>query len=685
MKLYTCKINCKDTTENRHTSSTFSNQLKCLALLSTIKPLILWCTTSSILSLIGVSFLFFKLENGIITTIIVSVFSNIICQLVFLSLLFSRVMSVTIENYLTASFTLFNDLIITIPRYVLWELIFTSRWIWLSLHFFCATYSIFRFWNICTLFLLELPIFLSTFFFVSGGLSFVRFFGKSQNIFLLSSRISLKPIIIKLNLKESNVLLKFYELTDYFTFNGGSGNIKNSLIFTILTLLITIPIYYFGINTPGISNFFNLINKFYSFRISFKLRNEINPLIVKFYIYLTSFFVVSFYWYCIELQSANFRNLSLINVNGVFLKHDKILNNNYLNENIIPSDNFIRFITNLEKKFIFIGRNIKLGQKVWIKVFYSFYSIFAIFTILPVLFLFNLHKIESLINILIKTIPINSNTAFEEWLGYEYRLFFVLEKLQRQLDNIFSTVLLLDSSIHTKVATINNSDFSLVVHSTIGLDKRISFSQIDIDDWFLNICSLDNQLGKKSHIPKSFNEWWYSNVLFSDSLNNPKIKNKKKNTLSGWNIRDSIMHHRSEIFCILLEKFKNYCKKTERVLMNFTVENELLNLKESEIIPQLIFLMQEMTLYSIDLCYLYIYCYHRFIAKNLIINGLKGEWNAQTLNQYINLSAEVKNRIYFACEVGLLNSPYIHPVFEQEIIRLYRGIDDSLELLLPLL
>lgn len=686
MKLYTYKTNCKDATDNKHTSSTFDNQIKCLALLSTIKPLILWCTTSSILSLIGISSLYFELENGIINKIILSIFSNIICQLVFLFLLFSRVMSITIENYLTASFTLFNDLIITIPRYVLWELIFTSRWIWLSLHFFCATYSIFKFWNILTLFSLELPVFLSTFFFVAGGLSFVRFFGKNQNIFLFSSQISLKPTIIKFNLKKHNILLfRFFELTDYFVFNGGSGNIKNSFIFTTLTLLITIPLYYFGINAPGISNFFNLVNKFYSLRTSLKLRSELNSFIVKFFIYFTSFFVVSFYWYCIELQSTNFRNLSSININEVFFRRDRIANDQNLNENIIPSDNFVRFITNLQKKFILIGRNVIVTQKIWIKAICFFYSIFAIFTILPVLFLFNIHKIEVLINNLMKVIPINSNIAFEEWLVYEYRLFFVLDKIQKQLDNIFSIVLLLDSSIHTKVATINSSDFRLILQSKIGLDKRISFSQINIDDWFLHICSLDNQLEKKSHIPKSINEWWYSNILFSDNLNNPKVKSKKSNMSLGWNMRNSIMYHRCEIFRVLLDKFKNYCRKTERNLTNYKIENERFNSEESEMVPQLIFLMQEMTLYTIDLCYLYIYCYHRFIAKNLIINGLKGEWSAQTLNQYINLSVEVRNRIYFACEVGLLNSPYIHPVFEQEVIRLYRSIEDSLELLLSLL
>ncbi|KAH8584211.1 9 transmembrane domain [Cryptosporidium sp. chipmunk genotype I] len=682
MKLYAHETNCSNTIENKHTNSTFNNQLKYLALLSTIKPLILWCTTSSILSLIGILFLYSKFHNGIITTVSASLFSNIVCQIVFFLLLFSRVMSITIEHYLTASLTLFNDLVITFPRYVLWELIFTSRWIWLSLHFFSATYSIFMFWNIFTMFLLELPIFLSTFFFVAGGLSFIRFFGKNQNIFLLSSQISLRPMIIKFNIKEhNNLLLQFFEITDYFIFNGCSGNIKNSLVFTILTLLITLPIYYFGINIPGISNFFNLINKFYSLRMGFKLRNELNSFIHIFCIYFTSFIVVSFYWYCIELQSANIRNFPSIDINGIFVKSDRIINDSNLHESVVPSDNYIRFITNLQKKFIFTGRKINIIQKICIKAIYSFYSIFVIFTILPVLFLLNLRKIKVLINILTKRVPINSNFVFEEWLVYEYKLFSVLDKLQKQLDNIFSTVLLLDSSIHTKVATINNGDFKFVVQS-IGLNRRISFSQINIDDWFLHIHSLKNQLEKNNHIPKSINEWWYSNILFSDNLNNPKIKNGKK--ISGWDMKNSIMQHRSEIFCLLIDKFKNYCKKAERNLTNCT-DNIFLNSKESEIIPQLIFLMQEMALYAIDLCYLYIYCYHRFIAKNLIINGLKSEWNAQTLNQYINLSAEVKNRIYFACEVGLLNSPYIHPVFEQEVIRLYKGIEDSLELLLSLL
>ncbi|KAK9173030.1 hypothetical protein CmeUKMEL1_08790 [Cryptosporidium meleagridis] len=677
-------MNCKNAIEDKHTNTAFNSHLKYLALLSTIKPLILWCTTSSILSLFSILFLYFKFQNGIITTISISIFSNVVCQLVFLLLLFSRVMSITIEHYLTASLTLFNDLIITFPRYVLWELIFTSRWIWLSLHFFSATYSIFMLWYICTMFLLELPNFLSTFFFVAGGLSFIRFFGKNQNIFLLSSQISVKPILIKFNLKEhNNLMLQFLEIIDYFIFNGFSGNIKNSFIFTILTLFITLPIYYFGINIPGISNFFNLINKFYSLRMGFKLRNEFNSLFIIFCIYFTSFITVSFYWYCVELQSTNIRNLSSIDISGVFFNNEGVLNDNNLHEGIVPSDNFIRFITNLQKKFIFIGNSIKISQKILKKVIYSFYSIFSLFTILPVLFFFNLRKIKALINILIKKIPINSDIVFEEWLVYEYRLFFVLDKLQKQLDNIFSTVLLLDSSIHTKVATINNGDFRFVVQSTIGLDRRISFSQINIDDWFLHINSPYYQLEKNNHIPKSINEWWYSNILFSDNLNNPKIKSREKK-ISGWDMSDSIMHHRSEIFCILINKFKNYHKHSERNQTNYR-DNKFLSFNESEMIPQLIFLMQEMTLYTIDLCYLYIYCYHRFAAKNLIINGLKGEWNAQTLNQYINLSIEIKNRIYFAHEVGLLNSPYIHPIFEQEIIRLYRGIEDSLELLVSLL
>lgn len=680
MKLSSREANNKNSIENRHTYFTLSNQLKCLALLSSIKPLILWCTVSSTLSIFGVLFLYFKLKHGLITTISVSIFSNIVCQFVFLSLLFSRVMSITIEHYLTASFTLFNDLILIIPRYVLWELIFTSRWIWLSLHFFSATYSIFKLWNICTLFLLELPVFSSTFFFVAVGLSFIRFFGKNQNIFLISSKISVKPVMVKFNSKEhNNILLQFFEFTNYFIFNGGSGCIKDSFIFTILTLLLTIPIYYFGTNIPGISNLFNLINKFYSFGAKIKVGNEIGPFIVIIYACSASLFVVSFYWYCIELQSSNFRNLSSIDINGVFFRQNKLLNDNF--NNIIPSDNFIRFVTNIQKKFVFFGYKLKI-QQVLTKVIRSLHSMFAMFTILPMLFFFTLHKVKDLMNNLIKVIPINSNDIFEEWLVYEYRLFFILDKLQRQLDGIFSAVLLVDSSIQTRITTINDEDFRLVVQPTIGLDKRISFSQINIDDWFLNIYLLDNKSEKKIHFPKSINEWWYSNILFSDSLNNPKIKSKNKNISTGLDISNPVMYHRSEIFCILLEKLKNYCRKTDRCIINS--ENDFLDSKESGMIPQLIFLMQEMVLYTIDICCLYIYCYHRFVAKNLIINGSKSEWSAKTLNQYINLSVEVKNRIYFALEVGLLNSPYIHPIFEREIIRLYRGIEDSLELLLSL-
>lgn len=679
MKFNSQEANNKNSIENRHTYSTLSNQLKCLALLSSIKPLILWCTVSSTLSLFGIIFLYFKLENGLVTTISVSIFSNVVCQLVFLSLLFSRVMSITIEHYLTASFTLFNDLILIIPRYVLWELIFTSRWIWLSLHFFSATYSIFKLWNICTLFLLELSVFSSTFFFVAGGLSFIRFFGKNQNIFLISSKLSVKPLMVKFNSKGRNsILLQFYEMANYFIFNGGSGSFKDSFIFTMLTLLLTFPIYYIGINIPGISNLFNLISKFCSFRRGIKVEGELRPLIV-IYAFSASLFVVSFYWYCIELQSSNFRNLS-IDINGVFIRQNNLLNDN-INENIIPSDNFIRFVTNIQKKFVFIGYKSKI-QQIWTKVIHSLYSIFAMFTILPLLFFFTLNKIKDLMNTLINVVPINSNNIFEEWLVYEYKLFFILDKLQKQLDNIFSAVLLVDPSIQTRITTINNGDFRLVGQPAIGLDKRISFSQINVDDWFLNIYLLDNKPEKKNHFPKSINEWWYSNILFSDSLNNPKIKNKDKNISTGLDIANSIMYHRSEIFCILLEKLKSYRRKTERNILNS--ENEFIDSKESGMMPQLIFLMQEMVLYTIDLCYLYIYFYHRFVAKNLIINGSKSEWSAQTLNKYINLSVEVKNRIYFALEIGLLNSPYIHPVFEQEMIRLYRGIEDSLELLISL-
>ncbi|KAJ1610355.1 transmembrane domain-containing protein [Cryptosporidium canis] len=680
MRLNTQDENTKDYTENRYKYYTISNQLKCLALFSTIKPMILWCTTSSIFSFFGIILMCSKSENGNIATIAASIFSNLLCQCVFFSLLISRLMSVTIEHYLTASFTLFNDLILIIPRYVLWELIFTSRWVWLSLHFFSATYSIFKLWDICTLFLLEIPNFLSTFFFLTGGLSFIRFFGKNQNIFLISSKLSVKPLMAKFNCKErKNALIQFFELTNYFISNGGSGNIRDSFIFTILTFLLTIPIYCFGINTPGVSNFLSLINKFYSFKTRSKMVNELGSFTTVIYLYSTSLFIVSFYWYCIELQSYNFRNLSLIDMNGTILRHNKFLEDNF-NENIIPSDCFIRFITNVQKKFVFIGYKLKL-QQIWLNIIYSFYSLLAIPTILPVIFLFNSNKINDLMDPLVKVIPVNSNTIFEEWLVYEYNLFFILNKLQRQLDNIFSAVLLVDSSIQTKITVVKNGDFRLIGQPTIGLDKRISFSQINVDDWFLNVYPLGEKSKRRGSFPRSVNEWWYSNILFSDSLNNPKIKDRNRNISLEWDISNSVLYHRSEIFCILLEKLK--CRsKTERNLVNS--KDELIDLETDGIMPQLTFLMQEMVLYTVDLCYLYIYCYHRFVAKNLLINGSKSEWGAQTLNQYINLSMEVKNRIYFALEVGILNSPYIHPVFEQEITRLYRGIEDSLDLLLSL-
>ncbi|KAF7459261.1 9 transmembrane domain protein [Cryptosporidium felis] len=587
-------------------------------------------------------------------------------------------MSITIEHYLTASLTLFNDLILTVPRYILWELIFTSRWIWLSLHIFSAIYSIFVIWGICTFYLLRLPDFISTFFFVAGGLSFIRFFGKNQNRFFFSSQISTGKCGCNFDINLDNIQrLNYFELINHFFFCGGTGNLKGAFILTILTLLISSPIYIIGINIPGVSGFYKLIYRFFGFNGYFKLSGSFNFHSNSIYSFFTSFSVVMFYWYCIELQSLNFRNLTSINPNGFFIIEDKSPKDNILNRKFASSDYFLRFITTLEKKYIFLKQNSKFLSKV--KVLYLTLPLFTIPSIIPLLYFIVLYYQIFWICSSSKTNKKNSNSIFEEWCEYERGLFYLLDKLQKQLESIFSVVLLLDSSVHTKVAALKNTELQMLVQSSLGFERTFSLLQVNSDDWLFHAFSSNIQVAKKSHIPRSINLWWHWNILLSDSLNIPKIKTQNKRAPSDWNASKPILYHRSEVFCMLLERFRTYYKREATI--KYAGEGEA-NKPDDEITSQLLFLMQELTLYAVDLCCLHVYCYHRFIKKNFIINKARGELNMQAINQFISLSVEVKNRIYFAREIGLLSSPYLHPIFEQELTRLYRGIEDSLELLL---
>ncbi|KAH7647323.1 9 transmembrane domain [Cryptosporidium bovis] len=659
-----------------------NKSLQLLTFFSSLKPLLYWCTISSVFSFLTI-IINYKQSGEVLINSFVVLFYGFTGQLVFFLLLLSRIINITSEQYLTASITLFNDLILTIPRYVLWELIFTSRWIWLCLHYFSATYSIVKLWSLSTFFSFELTPFLGIFFFTTSGLSFIRYFGKNQNVFLISSQKYIKHSS-KLDFSDDNFYLK-----DYFKFikcliiEGGEGGISNILIITGLSYLVTFPLYITGIGIPGVLSFFQFIIKLLTFDVVFskKIDGTLSTVFLKF---LTSFLVVAFYWYCVELQSSNFRSLVFSGIPEKILPQTSIFNGNKTSNKFIPTGGFMKFVDNINKRVLFRKKKGFTPGKAIYNACIFLCSILSFSSFFIILFFYIRSKILSGKNYKKRGVERNQMNIFEEWLEYEYRTLRVIERLQKQLENIFSTVLLLDSSVHTKFTAVANVDLQIDIQSILGLDRKFLPSHLKIDNWFLKHNEIDKMRENNNNIVRGMNDWWCCNILLSRKLNNPFVSssNIERAISPNWNISNSIVSQRNEIFMFLLNKMKNESlqNKNEGERTNKLYPKNK-DISSDEVMTQTLFLMQEMALNTIDLCVLHIYCYHRFLAKSCAINGLRNEISLNHIHQFINISSEVRNQINCAAEVGILSSPYIHPTFEQDIFRLFRSLDDSVELL----
>ncbi|KAH8738882.1 transmembrane domain protein [Cryptosporidium ryanae] len=660
-----------------------NRRLQFLTFFSSLKPLYCWCTISSIFSLITI-IINFRRSGGVFTNLFYVLIYNLTGNIVFFLLLLSRIINITSELYLTSSVTLFNDLVLTIPRYVLWELIFTSRWIWLSLNYFSATYSIIKLWNLLTFFSVELNPFLGIFFFTTSGLSFVRYFGKNQNIFLISSQKYLK------NFSKMDFVDDDFYLRSYFRFikclitKGGEGNIVNIIIITGLSYLIAFPFYIVGVGIPGVLRFFQLTIRLFTFDVvSKKIETTLHALFLK---HLTSFFVVSFYWYCVELQSSNFRSLIFSGTSEKILTKISIFARDEMSIEFIPTCDFMKFVGNIGKKVVLCQKKKKfeLGKSIYNFCIFlcSLITFPSFFTIL---FFYIRNRLLNVKNYEERSLENNKMNIFREWSEYEYRTLHVIERLKKQLENIFSTVLLLDSSIQTKFTAIGNVDLQIDIQSILGLDRKFSPSHLKIDNWFSKSVEIDKIKENNNNIARGINDWWCCNILLSRKLNNPCVStpNIGRTISPNWNISNSIVSQRNEIFVFLLNKMKNGSlqnKDEEERKNKLCLENKE-NISSEEIMLQTLFLMQEMALNTIDISILYIYCYHRFLAKSCALNGFRNELNLNNIHQFISISSEVRNQINCALELGILNSPYIHPIFEQDVLRLFRSLDDSVELL----
>ncbi|KAL7067990.1 hypothetical protein ACR3K2_14220 [Cryptosporidium serpentis] len=683
----------------RNISSNVSDESRIFYLVcfASVKPLLLWSSLHSLAILVVLVNNEQVTLLGLLQKLLILFISSFFGIATFLMVILSRTMCITSELYLTASFPLFHDISIIIPRYILWELIFTSRWVWLSIHLIAASTSCTKVWNILTFHNSTPSPYITSLFLTTGVLSFLRFFGKNQNTFswlLQLSNINIRHVSCHYNYTPKSLVSSIH----YFLQSGKSGNFNVAFALSFFSFLVSAPICIIGFSIPGLTQLFKFMQSMPLNILLDWFFDKGNPK-SEYYSLTAAAITVTCFWYCIELHYNSIQNCLSLNL-GI----NKYNLTQKLDEYSLLVDQFSSALICAQCVKLIRNQPYKLFTKCSqsAEIFILKYLNTAILTILLIpLYLpfWIIPKIRHYTGLVISNYfystcdtPISVLASPKLWSSYERKSLFVINHLRRQIDYIFSILILLDPCIPTKIASSNNNEINIIIQTYLGIDNTHPLKKFDTNTWFMQF--LDPRIKKhfvaSSFIPSKISEWWHNNILLTEDSHTPTSESKSliiSSIMKEYDTSLSLKLHRNDIFLNILKKFyTSYNTEFANVSEDFytsKVDSNIVKDRNGSCrnsMSQLIFLMQEMTLNTINLCIIHLYGYHRWLIRLKLTNSFNDNVSAYTLKLFLSEVIYLKNCITVIQEIGVLKSQHLHPMFINSILRIYKECDDTIHL-----